>query len=218
MAREWFRTPDWDDDARQDFERRLSRARPHNQSQYLRIKAIALREAGSQEAARALLRRIVSEYPTSIDVSIAEGLLGDLDRTDGRPREALAWYAAAIEHGQAMNVGVDGDQLSRAEVLAEIGDFVGALVALEDIDMQTVPFNSAHFRWNAILASAASAVGDTETARHAARRALKLLDAPDPFSRHPGVGRATASNDEKARLETISTEPAPKRGRRWLRR
>jgi hypothetical protein len=46
MAEDWFRTPGWDDGAREDFERRLARARPHNRPQYLKIRALALREAG----------------------------------------------------------------------------------------------------------------------------------------------------------------------------
>lgn len=62
---EWFRTSDWDDDARAEFEKRLGRARDHNRPQYLRIKALALRDAGDKQAAGSLLRRVLDEYPTA---------------------------------------------------------------------------------------------------------------------------------------------------------
>jgi hypothetical protein len=71
-AREdWFRSPAWDQAARAEFELRLARARDHNRPQYLRIKGLALREAGLVDAARVLWQRVRSEYPTSMDATSA---------------------------------------------------------------------------------------------------------------------------------------------------
>lgn len=61
MPTDWFRTPDWDAVARDDFERRLARARPYNRPQYLKIKAIALREDGQTDASRAMLHRALDD-------------------------------------------------------------------------------------------------------------------------------------------------------------
>jgi hypothetical protein len=59
---EWFRSGDWSSDAQQDFETRLGRARARNRAQYLRIKAVALIDAGNLDAATSLLRRVVDDY------------------------------------------------------------------------------------------------------------------------------------------------------------
>lgn len=61
MTGEWFRSRAWDESAWADFEVRLSRARPHNrQQQYLRIKALALRDHGQIEASKGLFRRVIA--------------------------------------------------------------------------------------------------------------------------------------------------------------
>ncbi|CAN5585366.1 hypothetical protein BH23CHL10_BH23CHL10_13510 [soil metagenome] len=57
----WFRSPDWGEAAERDFRHRLARARPHNQIQYRRIKAVALLETRDPAKATAG-RRLLIEH------------------------------------------------------------------------------------------------------------------------------------------------------------
>ena len=219
VAQDWFRLPDWNAEAREEFERRLARARPHNQPQYLRIKAVALRGAGEHDGAIALLDRILREHSTALDAAFAAELLGDIAREDGRNGDAADWYRRSLDLGTNMTTGTA--HISLADVLNRDRDYEGALEALKLVPLARLTLNSARFRWNAVLAESALGVGELDVARDAARRALTFLDAPDQFSRHPGVGRATASKDQRDRLEAISLErvTAPTVARRkWLRR
>ena len=79
---------------------------------------------------------------------------------------------------------------SLAEVLlAQDREVTDAMDLLE----QAVPhlrFNSQIFRWNLALARTADRLGDLETRRHAARRALELAEQGPQLSRHPDVGLA----------------------------
>ena len=54
-----------------EFEQRLARSRAYNRPRYLRIKAIALTEVANLDAAEALLRRVVDDYPDALDVAFA---------------------------------------------------------------------------------------------------------------------------------------------------
>ena len=84
MANDWFRSPEWDEAARADFETRLARARPHNRQQYLRIKGLSLRAAGRLDGARELLERAadcadgyfvqtVAAWETLADMAVVRG-------------------------------------------------------------------------------------------------------------------------------------------------
>jgi lipopolysaccharide biosynthesis regulator YciM len=53
----WYRSPGWTEADQETFESRLKRARAWNRSQYLRIKGLALAEAGHREAALDLWQR-----------------------------------------------------------------------------------------------------------------------------------------------------------------
>ena len=77
MADDWFRSPDWSPIAQAEFEARLSRARPYNRAQYLRIKGLALAEAGEKRGARQLWERVLEsteELATTQQASALEHL------------------------------------------------------------------------------------------------------------------------------------------------
>ena len=59
VMHDWFRSPDWSSEAQQDFEQRLRRARAYNRPQFLRIKGLALADAGEAEGARELWLRVL---------------------------------------------------------------------------------------------------------------------------------------------------------------
>ncbi len=103
MAEDWFRTPDWADTAQEDFEQRLSRARSHNRSQYLRIKGLALRDAGKREAAKGLWLRILADqegYP--FEQATTKELLGDIARGVDNA-EAESYYRRLLAEHPDLN-------------------------------------------------------------------------------------------------------------------
>lgn len=215
MAGDWFRTPDWDAEAQLDFERRLARSRPRNQSQYLRIKALALRDAGRVADAKRLLQRVIDEYPDGFDSAHAAELLGDLAREAADLDEAVRRYEQTLQLRPDLN-GTSGQaHISLAEVLNQRRAHLEALHALARIPLAKLGLDVARFRWNAALADAAAGVGERQVAKVSAERALALLRAPDQFARHPGVGRAETSQLQEARLRALA-DGQPTRSRRPL--
>jgi len=92
---DWFRSPAWQPNDQAEFEQRLARARSANRPQYLRIKALALRDVGNVDAARDLHSRVAGEAaaPAS-EVAFAHEALGDLHRAAGGSavqRPSIGW-------------------------------------------------------------------------------------------------------------------------------
>jgi tetratricopeptide (TPR) repeat protein len=69
---DWFRKNTWTDDDRDDFEKRLRRARRSSRGQYLRIQATHLADAGHNAAALGLLERMLAEYPDQVQRAQAQ--------------------------------------------------------------------------------------------------------------------------------------------------
>lgn len=217
---EWFRTGDWDESARETFETRLARARADNRAQYLRIKALSLHAAGSVAAATDLLHRVLEEFPDSLDAAACAELLGDMACEAGAHQEAEHHYRRSLDLSAAQN-GTSGEvHVGLAEALLGQGRHREALDALRSSSVSELTMNRSICRWNAALAQAAHGAGEREAAMQAAQAALALLDAPDQFSRHPGVGRGSLNDETVKRLRAIS-KGGSTRGtwrRRWPRR
>lgn len=184
---EWFRTPDWDAAAREDFEQRLGRARS-SRPQYLRIKALALTSVGLFDDAVRLLERLRTEHPDAFDVWYATEVLGDIAREQGRLDEAEHHYRRLLSSPERN--GTSGMvEVSLAEVLLEAGRADDAAVALEQADRDSVDtFHANLFRFLVTRARIDAARGHVDGAATAAARALELVDAPSQYPRHPGVG------------------------------
>jgi len=133
MGDEWFRSTEGHDGAREEFERRLGRSRKTNRSQYLRIQAITLADAGNIDAALELLRRAVAEYPDSFDVPHAFELIGDYERAAGRLADAEAAYRHVLAHCPDLNKTSGMVHISLAEVeLAQERAVTDALKLLDE--------------------------------------------------------------------------------------
>ena len=187
----WYETADWDAAAQADFEERLSRtrARPENRAEYLRRKAVELQEAGLlDEAVRLYERFVADEHARPFYVRGAVEQLGDIARRLGRLAEAERHYRRVLTfrpHGSVSGMV----EVSLAEVLLDLGRPDEAAAALDEADMFSVTmFHANLFRHLVALARIAQARGDANAAANAAARALGLIDAPDQYSRHPGVG------------------------------
>lgn len=218
---EWFRSPAWDEESRADFDRRLSRAREYNRPQYIKIKALAIREAGHTSSAEALLLRVLDEYPQSLDAAYCAELLGDHANHAGDYTVAESRYRQALALRPDMNATTGEVHVGLAETLTAQGRYDEAIAALEYVPVARLGLNHSLCRWNIALSEAALGLGERQVAADAAARALDLLDAPDQFVRHKGVGRARLSDAQVHRLRVIAAgeEPRPssKRRFRWRR-
>jgi len=119
QSADWFRDPGWDRATRDQFEERLNRARIGNRAQYLRIKALALRDAGDLPGAKELLNRVVSDYPKSMDSGFCLELLGDIGREEGSAEAAERNYREVIRRWPDLNGTTGMVEVSLAEVLTE---------------------------------------------------------------------------------------------------
>ncbi len=216
---DWYRTGDWDDQTRADFEARLRRAREHNRPQYLRIKAGALWRAGNKAGAAELLTRVLDQYRDSLDAPAAAELLAGLAFESGDHEAAEAHYRESLLLSTDQNATSGEVHIGLAEVLVAQGRHEEAVSALESFPVDDLMLNHAVCRWNAVLAEAAHALGQQQAAAAAAARAVALLEAPDQFSRHRGVGRAVLTDEQAQRLRRLATSDAPAaRSRlRWFR-
>jgi predicted Zn-dependent protease len=205
---DWYRTPDWDETARADFEQHLARARS-SRSEYLRIKGLALQGAGMLDEARGLYERVLAEHPGDFfEVWILE-LLADLARSQGRLEEAERRYRGVLAHPDANMRGSGMVEVSLAEVLMERGMPEDAANMLQtatenESTMDSVTGMYANFfRFHLVRARCATRLGDTETAADAAQLALSVVDAPDQYSRHPGVGAVHADEHTLRELRSL---------------
>jgi tetratricopeptide (TPR) repeat protein len=219
-AEDWFRTTAWDAGARADFEARLARARDHNRPQYIKIKAFALLARGDSVAAEELFRRVIDEYPDSLDAAYCAESLGNLYLAAGEFAVAEAHYRRSLQLRPDLNATSGEVHIGLAESLTRQGRHEEALHALEYVPLAKLTLNHSICRWNAALAAAALGVGELQVAAAAAARALALLDAPDQFTRHPGVGRAALPSKEAERLRAVAAGKAKTRStiRSLLRR
>jgi tetratricopeptide (TPR) repeat protein len=192
QSADWFRDPAWDRATRNQFEERLNRARVGNRPQYLRIKALALRDAGELQGAKELLNWVVSDYPDSIDCAFCIEMLGDIGRQEGSAEVAERNYREVIRRWPDLNGTTGMVEVALAEVLTESGAnrHEEVLRLLDSALKRGRMMNSDLFRWNIALAKVAEQLGDAETVSRAARTALSLTKLGPQFPRHPTVGLA----------------------------
>lgn len=196
MGEDWFRTTEWTAAAQRDFETRLKRARPHNRPQYLRAKAIALREHGGDahlRAARELNERIVRDYPDShFDLVVAHEQLGLIAEREHALEDAISHYRRALHLSE--EGAPQGDAFLRLPELLVAGDLASDRVEeaegiLARIDDQSLAFSSQRFRYRALRARLADRRGDREAAAAFAESALGEWHRAQPdFHRHPDLG------------------------------
>lgn len=214
---DWFRSGNWDAAAQELFESKLARSRG-SRPQYLRIKGLGLRAAGHTEAARRLFLRVLDEYSNDwVQVRQTQEHLGDMARDAKNFDEAITWYRHVLQDYDdhpRMSCTSGATHLSLAQIYLDQGDPQAALVALEYLPVAELGMNTHIFRWNVLLADICLALGELDEAKAAARRALVYLQAPDQFSRHPGVGRAVADEVLMQRLEAIQPGEAPRARKR----
>jgi hypothetical protein len=212
VSDEWFRSPGWTTDDANEFERRLQRALAHNRPQYLRIKAISLREHGGEaerRAARELNERVIREYPeAAFDVLVAREELARLAEDGGDPAEAIRHWRAAI-YGTDEGMPQGEAYLRLPELLIrsddpanwdEAASIVGRISPERDL-----AFSNERFRYAVIRARLSHHAGDTANAAQFARLALTEAERTTPdFARHRDLGWVAADSETLLELERLA--------------
>jgi hypothetical protein len=212
MSEDWFRTTEWTAIAQRDFEARLKRARPYNRPQYLRAKAIALREHGGEayrRAARQLNERIVRDYPYSyLDLVVAHEQLGLIAEEELALDDAMDHYRRALHLSD--EGAPHGDAILRLPELLIAGDpdsdrLEEAEAILARIDDQSLAFSSQRFRYRALRARLADRHGDKDAAAALAQSALAEWRRAQPdFHRHPDLGWVRTTPEVIEELQRLS--------------
>jgi len=209
VADDWFRSAEWSEAAREGFEARLRRARPYNRAQYLRIKGLALAEAGEVDAARDLWLRVLqcTDERTAGDRATALEHLGASYANDD-PAAAEAFYRRLLTEFPTLKGTSYTVEIALAELLAERGreeDVEEALGLLESfISRGMVQFPDVLFRWHLVLVRLSELTGETDQARRSARAALELANRGPVFSRHKEVGVVRIDRRTLRRLRELA--------------
>ncbi len=204
---DWFRSPDWSPDAQADFEARLKRSRGWNRAQYIRIKGLALREAGLVQPARELWERIL-DHDLGHDFERAGTLehLGD-SYLDSEPERATQYYRRLLSEHPTLNGTTATVEVALAELEMAKGrraDTDKALTLLNSfLERGTSQFPNVLFRWHLVLISIAQATGEKETVQRSARTALDLAFRGPVFPRHKDVGMVEADARTLKRLRKL---------------
>lgn len=208
MTDDWFRSSDWSPTAQADFEARLKRSREWNRAQYIRIKGLALREAGMLQPARDLWERILDQ-DLGHDFEKASTLehLGDSYR-DTEPERATHYYRRLLSEHPTLNGTTATVEIALAELEMAKGrraDTDEALALLNSfLERGTSQFPNVLFRWHLVLVDIARATGEQETVQRAARTALDLAGRGPVFPRHKDVGVVHADAKTLRRLRRLA--------------
>ena len=209
VANDWYRSPEWDEVARADFETRLARVRPHNRQQYLRIKGLSLRAAGHADAARELLERAAGCADGHLFQTVSTWeTLADMAAVRGDRESAEQLYRRILAEQPSLSGTSGSVELSLAEILLDTGrpdalDEVFALLRAW-IERAGMKFNSQLFRWHLAVIRAAQAIGDRETVKRAASEALEVATRGPQLRRHPDVGLVQADSAALQRLRKLA--------------
>jgi predicted Zn-dependent protease len=144
-----------------------------------------------------------------MDAKFGHELRGNLHRQQGRLAEAADAYRSCLERSAGNMSGTSGMlHVSLAEVLLESKNPpTQEILRLLDASMQLNRgswLNANLFRWERALALVSARIGDRDTSRKAAARALALIEQPPQFARHKDVGIAHATEEERLVLRSLA--------------
>lgn len=209
----WYRSSDWDERSRAEFETRLARAKPGNGVQYRRIKGIALLESGDRKreaAGRELLEQIVSgrdapghERITALCVLGAhEQDRGSLIDAEHHLRAALGLMASNPSGSSQL------EEVRLAEILLAKGgrpDLVEARDLLDRRAASPPRFLSARFRMCVAGARVSLALKDKTRAADWAAAALDLAASTHSgLANHPTLGLVETDSVTRAWLAAVA--------------
>src|SRR5260370_31304089 len=126
VSRTWDRSPDYSLAAMADFDKRLSKARPNDRVQHLRVKVVILSELCHPDAdfaAIELLSRVINEHAEVwYEVNFAHEKLGSLLERMGRYADAEREYRWVVKSYEKSRSGTSGVcDLALAELIIRTG-------------------------------------------------------------------------------------------------
>ena len=214
MADEWYRSSAWADADREQFEKKLRRARPRSRPQYIRLKGLALagsKKPSERSAAPELLQRVIREHSDDeLQAAMAWADLGGFYEEEGDHELAAQAYRRCLDAEAALSGGGlhTGSELALAEVIVDAGwedRYPEALLLLEEAERAGLTFKVERWRWSIAHARIAARAGKAPEAATYAREALALLDDPSPdFARHPDVGLIKPDRKTVRELRTLA--------------
>jgi len=201
VSKDWGYSTDYSPTAMADFEKRLSRARPGDRAQNLRVKAVVLSglcEPKADSIAIELLSRIISEHPEVwYEVNFAHEWLGSMYERMGKFEDAereYRWVVKSYETSEKSRSGTSGVcELTLAELIirtSQSGKFLEAVdLITQAAKAKAISFRSDWFRYWLAAARLAHLIGKDEDAADFAQKALDLAAVKEPqYPRHPTVG------------------------------
>lgn len=209
----WYRSSDWDERSRAEFETRLARAKPGNVVQYRRIKGIALLESGNrtkEAAGHELLEQIVSgrDAPGHERIT-ALCILGAHEQDRGRLIDAERHLRAAL--GQMASNPSGSTQLEEirlAEILLAKGRQSDLDEARDLLDRRAASpprFLSARFRMCVAGVRVSLALKDRTRAADWAASALDVAASPHSgLANHPTLGLVETDAATRAWLAAVA--------------
>jgi tetratricopeptide (TPR) repeat protein len=207
---DWYRSTSWDEGAQREFEKRLGRARAHNRSQYIRIKATSLASVGELDGAQLLLERLLAEYGNDqLQAPMARYQLGELLEQRGRLDEAENEYRRVIEIHDETGRRYGLPELRLAELLLSRGSRLAYQDALAHLtrELPDMLLKSHRFRGATAVARMHRALGNHDEARVYAATALKIAQETQPLlPRHPSLDSDWYPDPETlSELRTLAT-------------
>jgi len=174
---EWFRRSTWTDQDRQEFNARLARSRASSsKSQYLRIQASHLADAGLHAAAIELLDRLLADYPEKIEIASAHLQKANSLRILGQTGLVIDEFRAAlhaerdfpnVKTGTWLDFGWFVVEHQRADLYDEVLE-----IFKEFRDESDLKFPATEYRYWGVQAVIAAAQANPVAAREFAQRAL----------------------------------------------
>lgn len=211
---DWFRVSTWNADNVAEFETRLKQVRPAKHPEYLRLQGVALIESGdpsTREAGRAMLERVIREFPYNFESKFACEQLAASLAAENRLAESEMAYRRTIVMCKQSPIGYSGGsgvpELFLAEVLLRMGGrAVDAWELLDEVsprvDAQKL-IRETVYRHLLASARACRELG-LDSAADFAARALAVADESEPaIPRHPEIGRPRPSEAERTELRGI---------------
>jgi hypothetical protein len=213
-ADDWYRSANWDEAARAEFDTRLARARADNRIQYRRIKALALLESGDpvREAAGAALLQANLASPDLFDFErvVAFRRLAEMERAAGRLDEAERRMRQALSVGGPDGNGTSGEEeTALAEMLLERGgrERIAEARALLDRRSEDVPlFARSRFRLCVAQVRVSIALGNQDLAQEWAVAALRVAgEEHSGLTHHPNLGLVESDPSTIHWLEAVAS-------------
>jgi tetratricopeptide (TPR) repeat protein len=195
MARDdWYRRSTWSAADQEEFFTRLKRSRtPENKSQYLRIQAGYLAEAGKHAAAVALLDQLFREFPGRFEAAQSHWQKAECMIALKRTEAAIDEFRASLQAQRDFpNVCTDCWLLFpwfivREKMAALYDEAVAVLQEFKSDSALTFPIQQ--YQYAAARALIAAERGDKDTAREFAKTALHWETVNDSgFRYHPKLG------------------------------